>query len=646
MVSKKKTMNEQYIEETKRDISNGIIPVVKKTIEYYEKYVFPEAIEIMKHDQWDASDHYATLQWLFWQDAKYRSCTTFPLIPQMVDTFVANLYDTETKTRAVAFDEKDQEDTEMAQDFYDWAYDVSCAEDVKEVLKREAVLLWTSYAIARYDMTEQEMFYKKDWELKSTWKTIKSKPIVENMSFFSLFLPPNTKDFYKAKRYAYRYIETKDNIKKRYSNLWISDRDDKDFMWAPLSTYDYDRVYDIKSYWSNLIKRIQCWSLQINWSADFINKNLFEIDFKDNEYAEVIEFHEWDNVTVIINWKQKYSDFSWNVAWAPFLCLTYDRHPWTFFWRRVWYKLLPFQREAIQITNCIKDVTNQWLYPSFTAVKWSIRDSAWRTPATMYWIPWKVYELTQNIWNWWLSPIEFANPNYIGAWQNRIVWLLNQAQEVIWINSYLTWWQQKVERSSAWVQQRIAVMRARLQPIISSLNRFDSHLFWHRLAQATVFMDNQFKARIVWDDWSVRWSKIKVSDILNKFDIITDNEATRALTKNLRATQALDALNKLYQINVDPITQMPIYDLSGALEYVAENFDFPLLKKYTPEQLQEKVDTKMQFQEILSQQQTPQTNNWQQQIDLQSLLQQTQWDNGLVDQQIDQQEPSWLWYVW
>lgn len=642
-----KTQDQLYKEETGTVLSDGIIPMLKKTLEYYETYIFPEAIEILKHDQLDSSDYYHVLYNIFWDDAQYRSCVSFPLISQMVDTFVSNLYDTDTKTRAVAFKQEDQENTAMAQDFYDWAYDSSNAEDVKETLKREACLLWTSYAHIRYDNWEKEMIYTKDWDTELLVRKI-SQPIVENISFFSLFLPPNTKDFYKSKWYAYRYIETKKSIKERYK--WINIKfEDKDFSWSPLSTYDYDRAYHIKSYWDNLVNRIRCWLVAYNNTNDFVNKSLFMIDMKDNEFCEVIEYHEWDQITVIINWKQKWSWYSWNVWWSPFAVVTYDKQPWNFMGRWIWQKILTFQREAIQITNCIKDVTNQWLYPSFTAIKWSVKDQTGRTPAKMYWIPWKIYELTNNIWNAWLTPIEFSNPQYIAAWQNRLSWLLNQAQEVIWLNSYVTWWQSKVERSSAWVQQRIAVMRSRLQPIISSLNKFDSRLFECRLAQATVFMDNTFKVRVVWKDWADRWSKIRLSDILNKFDIIVDNEATRALTKNLRSTQALDALNKLYQINTDQITWLPIFDLTPAYHYIAENFDFPVISEMTAEQLQEKMNMKAEYDKIINpneqhiaqdqtlqtpQEQVPYTPQY-----IEQLLAQW-WEQASVDEQMSQL--SWV----
>ena len=48
--------------------------------------------------------------------------------------------------------------------------------------------------------------------------------------------------------------------------------------------------------------------------------------------------------------------------------------------------------------------------------------------------------------------------------------------------------------------------------------------------------------------------EVKVSDLINKFDIIAENEANRLATKELRASQSLDALAKLKDLNIDQVT--------------------------------------------------------------------------------------------
>ena len=111
-----------------------------------------------------------------------------------------------------------------------------------------------------------------------------------------------------------------------------------------------------------------------------------------------------------------------------------------------------------------------------------------------------------------------------------------------------------MERTSTGVNARVAVIRARLQPIINSLNRLNREIFLQWLIQATLYLDDDFKARITGEDGVAIWREVKIADIINKFDIIAENEANRLATKELRASQSLDALSKIQSLNVDQVT--------------------------------------------------------------------------------------------
>ena len=162
-----------------------------------------------------------------------------------------------------------------------------------------------------------------------------------------------------------------------------------------------------------------------------------------------------------------------------------------------------------------------------------------------------------------------------------------------------------MERTSTGVNARVAVIRARLQPIINSLNRLNREIFLQWLIQATLYLDDDFKARITGEDGAAIWREVKIADIINKFDIIAENEANRLATKELRASQSLDALSKIQSLNVDQITNMPIRDLEPAGEYVMANLNFPALKKIDTAVLNAKVKQKAEFDAILN---PPQAN--------------------------------------
>jgi hypothetical protein len=52
----------------------------------------------------------------------------------------------------------------------------------------------------------------------------------------------------------------------------------------------------------------------------------------------------------------------------------------------------------------------------------------------------------------------------------------------------------------------------------------------------------------------VEWKDIKLEDVVNKFDVVAESEAMRAATKELKATQSIDALSKISPLNLDPLT--------------------------------------------------------------------------------------------
>lgn len=104
--------------------------------------MFPIAYEIIKYDKLFSGDRRLMMSKI---GIENRSATCYPLISSVKDTFVTNLYDVATKSRAVARYAESQDKTEMAQDFYDWAYSMSDADSATHNAGNEAVLLGTSY---------------------------------------------------------------------------------------------------------------------------------------------------------------------------------------------------------------------------------------------------------------------------------------------------------------------------------------------------------------------------------------------------------------------------------------------------------------------------------------------------------------------
>lgn len=603
-VKKISTENTKPLTTDKWDtyIESNLKEVITNTIKYYENYVFPECLEIIRYKQLDTTERALILYSIFWKDYRLRSNECYPLISQMHDIFTSNLYDTDTKARAVAFQEEDQDKSEMAQDFWDWAYWVANVFDEQETIRNEASLIGTAYSIATYCIDYSIVEYVRNGKAKIEATRDTKLPSLEHVNFFSMFLPPGTKDFYKSKYYIKRSIGHIDDYKNLYKDYTIdwSDRDEL-IKSAPISNNDYSRAYECRNYWSVWMDRIiKSPTATIEYSTTRMDEQIYYIDSKKNALVECIEYYEGNNYVLFINWKMKYNGISPLPGKPPFQCTIYEKQPGTYRGRGIWQKLLPLQKECNLIHNWVKDAITMGLYPMFLIPKGTMKNSKWVTPTTLYWEPGKVVEVTQNIGNAWIEPLKFSDIQYISLGKQQLEFILWQAQEIIGVNSYASGGQQKVERTSTGVNARVAVIRSRLQPIINSLNRLDRELFYQWMMQGTLFLDDEFKARIVGSDWAEVWKAISLSDILNRFDIIAENEANRLATKELRATQSLDAITKLESINVDPLTGFPIYDLEPAKAKVAENFNFPALEKISAETIKEKIKIKLQYQAIIN----------------------------------------------
>ena len=128
--------------------------------------------------------------------------------------------------------------------------------------------------------------------------------------------------------------------------------------------------------------------------------------------------------------------------------------------------------------------------------------------------------------------------------------------------------------------------------------------------------DDDFDFRIIWDDGREVWKSIDLESILNKFDVVAESEANRLATKELRSSQAINALSQINALNIDPITQLPIYDVQPLLQMVFDRLDFPWLVPITTEQYKSKIavlnEIKWQPQSV--EQQAPITQDPQQQI--------------------------------
>lgn len=572
------------------------------TINAYRTLIFPEAYEIIKAKllfTWDIKAAYKEL----WEDMK--TAAVYPLISSIFDSFSANLYDSVVTPKVSARNEWDQEIAEMAQDFCDWALDVSDSESTKKLIRNEAALIWTSYGMAGWDKRTEKIKYNKNNISVVNEREI-SQPTVDFVSFFELFYDISTTKFNRARWKARRKIMSFDEVKRRYASL--IDFNDKiksqieNSKNEHICNLDFTKIYEIKNY-----EHIYCeWNYNISNMLSFLEDNVLMSITEKNSLLEVIEYRDDDQLTIMINSRIYYDGDSPYPAWDPFGIVVYEEIPWTCRWLGIWQKIMPHQRQASFYFSKIKDAIGQHIDPMYTVVKWAIIAANGKTPQTISWMPWKVFEITDpQIPNAGIKAIQFVDYNIINLAVQQLNDAIMRAQETVGTNSYVQGWAGKVERSFGAANLKVAVTATRLKPINASLSKFDQHMFEQWLALASQFLDDEFAVKILWPS-GYEYRKIKPFDLINKFDITVDIDAIRDLTKWERSQTALNMLNAIAPYNMNPISNTPAVAPETIVKLMSDQLDFEGFTVMTPQEREAYVTEHLGISNRVKESVTPQ----------------------------------------
>jgi hypothetical protein len=568
-----------------------------QTVQDYERTVFPLAYEIIKYDKLFSGDRKLLMKKI---GVENRSASCYPLIASTKDAFVTNLYDVTTKSRAVARYPESQDKTQMAQDFYDWAYAISDTTDVVEDVFHEAVLLGTSYAFWGFTDATKKYRYISNNKLVDHAERVYN-PTAQHLSFFDVFTELSTRNFYNARIKAVRKIMPWQDVRNMYEVL-VDRTIEKE--WEILenphyiSDVDYKRIYDINNYTAEYVKRgVEIlWNNKHLWDPySFVNSNFLQILYTENDLVEVFEVYEWRwdqcYFMLVINGRCYYDGVSPFPNGDPISILTFRKTPGSFLGMGVGHLLLSHQKQINTYWNGINDAINQHIRPMYIVEKGVLRWRDGKTPSHIFWQDGMVLESTWTSSNWGISPIQFIDYQIIQLAMRGIKDLTMESMEIVGLNSYIQWWEGKVERSAQAAQYRVGIVRSRLQPIMKSLDKFNQKLFETWLSSAVVHNPNSMNIRILGDEYNpTRWEEVKPKDIIGKFDITVENEAIRQATKEQRMQYMVTTLQSLQPYIVDQATWLPYVDFGDVLKTMFKEANFEWLKVLDVEWMKDLVD--------------------------------------------------------
>ena len=590
----------QIYQDNSTDAERTIYDKLKKILTHFRDNIFPEWFEVIKMDKLYSKEYE---NWLKKHNMKYKSAKIYPLITSIHDTFMASLYDNDLRPKVFPMEEVDPQIVDDTQLFFQWGTEISETEQTNEIIRNEASLIWASYWMPGYTTS---IMKNEDWDNVATFI-----PALFPVSAFEMFYSVWATDFYKApEKFRRRFIPF-DWLKDAFYPIW----DGKDWMEKqlekkrtaileapmPLSKADFTKIYDIDAYSQTYLGY-----LGDGTPTGMIYDDTFNI-LDSSSYCEVVDLYIWDKLMVMVNgyfvynWDSPFKyweDFAISSREWPFIELTYEKGigcipSW------IWKKVMWHQKQCNALFNSIADAVYRHLNPVLAAVQWAITDpTTGNAPTTIWYDEGKVYSINPSYagMNNAITKIDFTDYNILSLAMNQFENIKADAYTICWVNSYVLWWEWKVERSRYWAEQRVAASKARLSPMIKSIGRFYSKLFYHWL-----WLSKQSWAQVAYVQNEDEEYVINLSELDHRMKIVCSADIWVEETKASKTQWLLTLMQNTASFATNPITWLPDIDNRAFLESITDYAGLKWFKAMTVDEQKQYIDESYQIKDYIQQ---------------------------------------------
>lgn len=540
------TKKEARIESVKTLCTN-VIP-------YFEKTFFNRYIEDYKNYLWYVGDRQSMID--DWQTNIF-----FPMIPAIVDTMYASMYDSKIKFN-------------VSGDWVKWTDDLlNHAFDYKHSGKD-----------ALMDSIKECLITGK-WYLKPIFLKYRDKkvvrgidyghevkrPMLDYVSIFNVFYDYNT-TLQDSAFTIERYILNRKQILKRYSSK-VEKTDNPDFSttgyidWIlkdekteRYSEYDINRVRHIIAFDSYISKnnlstvipiQTRTQTAQTDNTIEWRN-SLYGIDFAKNKVFEVIEYNDDEWTTVLIDGKLLYmGPKQINTDSTIITDINFSKIPWTSDSTWVATNLSELQGITNTLYNIFLDNLKMQMAPMFEQV-WGLNQMLGKKNRIKYEpykviptnTPWSMRRLELGIWGF--EPI------------NVIQFIESFAEKRSWVNEYIMWGQGKVERIAGWVDLIFNQYKSKLMPLTNSIN----NAMWYIAKMFLLMYGINFEEKELQELWLVDKLDYKVfldernvSFHLSSLSLLSEEEGIKNLTESLKTLSPFLQTPEGSALNVDELVK-------------------------------------------------------------------------------------------
>ena len=339
-------------------------------------------------------------------------------------------------------------------------------------------------------------------------------------------------------------------------------------------SYDFERVKYL-AFWNDQIVRVKN---QLPETALFPNAANFDFSvyyknfltpYYEGGYHEVIQYWEDDKFILVIDGSGVYEGPNpLPIKRKPYFDLTYNKIPGLSFGQGMAANLHDIQSLADTIFNLMADNLKMQVAPMFTKIKGA--DFFSDGNSVLSYEPFKMVETNTPDG---IKRMELGTPDFTGV--NFMDYLFRLGEMSEGVNSYAVGYQDKIERSATGVSARLQSFKARLLPLMDSLNESLSQVCETWSVLAVTLMDGDIEAKITDDNGDPKFMTIPAEELIGKFDLEFDAQALKTATREMRRKQFMDLLTLANQSGQDPNTQQYFVDMRKLWENLLDTFELP-----------------------------------------------------------------------
>ena len=507
----------------------------------------------------------------------FQSNIKVPIVKQYVDALWTSIYDNQINFKTTWRNKESYKKAANAHDYLSWAFTRSQSWQKLMDSVKECVLEWNWYVKVWFVNNVTPHKYEKFVKNKKTdklekktieWKDIEKYPDLNYVSIFNIFHPMFIENLRDSPVVIERNIVHKSKVLKRYKDLKLDKQRFKEALKNPkhIFNYDFDKI-KMAAFWdkAGMKKDMDAYCKKSNISKitednffDILMNNYLHVNY-DGWFCEVIEYWEWEKFKLMVNWFIIYSGCNpLPDKKHPYEWLIFNKIPWLPHGRWIWLSLSDIQDVADEMMNLAIDNQKFLVAPMFERIKGG--DIFAETDGIIEWSPFKAIETNQK---GAIQRLDIGNPQMAGlSWWVDFLFQLWEMSE--WINSYAMWYQNKVERSATWVSALVQSFKARLLPMIDSLNQVLTWIAKKWLLYWIVNFDWDVEIE-KFTDGKTTIKSIPLEELIWEYSIEFNAQSLKTATRELKRESLLNLLNAIL-----PFAQM--LKENNATKFKADDF--------------------------------------------------------------------------